>query len=85
VTLNRSGLDRRLPVAGSSDRWDRGLAGQIITEEFFGLEEAPPPEGGLLSVWSGSAWVLRPVLVWTGSTWAQKPAKRWSGTAWLLT
>jgi hypothetical protein len=85
MTLNRSGLDRRVPFPGSSDRWDRCLAGQILTEEFFSLEEAPPPEGGLLTVWSGSAWVLRPVLVWSGSDWQAKPVRRWSGTAWLLT
>jgi hypothetical protein len=85
MTLNRSGLDRRLPVAGSSDRWDRGPAGQIFTEEFFALEEAPPPQRGLLSVWSGSDWLSRPVLVLIGTSWVAKPAKRWSGTAWLLT
>jgi hypothetical protein len=73
------------PFQGGQDSWDQGPAGQIVTEEFFRLEELPPPEGGLLSVWSGTAWLSRPVLVWSGSDWVVKPAKRWSGIAWRLT
>ncbi|MEU9050161.1 hypothetical protein AB0D37_07110 [Streptomyces sp. NPDC048384] len=34
-------------------------------------------------VWTGSAWVQKPVKVWTGSAWVAKPVKAWSGTAWF--
>jgi hypothetical protein len=42
------------------------------------------PAGGLIKVWSGSAWVDKPVKVWTGAAWVQKPVKVWSGSAWVL-
>ncbi|MFC9505407.1 hypothetical protein [Streptomyces sp. NPDC057002] len=34
-------------------------------------------------VWSGSAWVVKPVKVWNGSAWVTKPLKAWSDTAWF--
>lgn len=34
-------------------------------------------------VWTGSAWVQKPVKVWSGSAWTAKPVKAWSGTAWF--
>jgi hypothetical protein len=42
------------------------------------------PLGGTIKVWSGSAWVDKPVKVWTGAAWVQKPVKVWSGSAWVL-
>jgi hypothetical protein len=39
---------------------------------------------GLIKVWTGSAWVEKPVKVWTGSAWVAKPLKVWNGTAWVL-
>jgi len=41
---------------------------------------APAPSG--MSVWTGSAWVSKPVKVWTGSAWVAKPVKIWNGSAW---
>jgi hypothetical protein len=35
------------------------------------------------NVWSGSAWVEKPVKVWSGSAWVQKPVKTWNGSAWV--
>ncbi len=82
--MSRSVFDRALPYRGGSDRWDRGPAGQIITDEFFGAAELPPGSDGLLSVWSSGAWLRRPAKVWSDGAWVEKPAKRWSGSAWLL-
>ena len=44
----------------------------------------PPPTGGLMKVWTGSAWVEKPVKVWTGSAWVTKPVKFWNGSSWVL-
>ena len=60
--------------------FDDGFAADLMQREFF----ADPPAGsGLIKVWSGSAWVEKPVKVWTGSAWVTKPLKRWNGTAWV--
>lgn len=57
-----------------------GFAADLMQTEFF----APPPAGaGLIKVWTGSAWVEKPVKVWTGSAWVTKPLKRWTGSAWV--
>jgi hypothetical protein len=39
--------------------------------------------GGRAKVWSGSAWVAKPVNVWSGSAWAAKTVKIWNGSAWV--
>jgi len=83
--VTRDVRDPRLPFLGGSDRWDREPAGQIVTEEFFSPQELPPTGGGLLEVWTGSAWVKQAVTVWLGGAWVVKPAKRWTGSEWLLT
>jgi len=36
-----------------------------------------------VKVWSGSAWVTKPVKVWSGSAWVAKPLKFWNGSAWI--
>ncbi|MCP9849215.1 hypothetical protein [Cyanobium sp. Morenito 9A2] len=83
--MSREVRDRALPFTGGSDRWDRGPAGQIITDEFFWAVEPPPGGDGLLSLWSSGAWLRRPAKVWSGGAWVEKPAKCWSGSDWLLT
>jgi hypothetical protein len=73
-------------LSGASSLWDNGLAGDILNQDVFGVPEAPPPAtGGKIKVWTGSAWVLKPVKVWTGSAWVEKPLKRWNGSTWVLT
>jgi len=44
---------------------------------------APPPSGGLIKFWDGTAWVAKPVKWWSGSAWVVKPLKRWNGSAWV--
>ncbi|MGB5135411.1 MAG: hypothetical protein WBN89_09595 [Prochlorococcaceae cyanobacterium] len=84
--MAREVRDLRLPWRGGADLWDRGAAGAIVTAEFFGPQDPPPPPvGGGVSIWSGGAWLSRPVKVQLGGAWVEKPARRWSGTAWVLT
>lgn len=40
---------------------------------------------GQIKVWSGAAWLAKPVKVWNGSSWVVKPLKRWNGSAWVVT
>lgn len=49
------------------------------------LAGAPPAELGYVKVWTGSAWVKKPVKVWNGTSWVIKPMKRWTGSAWVET
>lgn len=57
---------------GTSSDWVLGYS--IFTETF----------GGNMKVWSGSAWVEKPIKVWNGSAWVRKPLKVWNGSAWVL-
>ena len=59
------------------------LARTLFEDNFF--EAEVPVGGGYIKVWSGSAWVLKPVKYWTGAAWVQKPLKYWDGAAWTLT
>lgn len=57
--------------------------GRVLFEnEFF--DDPPAGTGGSIKVWTGSAWVEKPVKVWTGSAWVTKPVKAWNGSAWVL-
>lgn len=38
--------------------------------------------GGQVKVWTGAAYVEKPVKVWNGSQWVEKPAKVWDGSSW---
>lgn len=38
---------------------------------------------GGVGVWTGTAWVKKPVRQWSGSAWVAKPVKRWNGGAWV--
>lgn len=39
---------------------------------------------GKIKVWTGSAWLEKPVKVWNGAAWVEKPLKVWNGSAWVL-
>ena len=60
--------------------FDDGFAAELLETEFFD----DPPAGGSIKVWTGSAWVEKPVKVWNGSAWVEKPVKAWNGSAWVL-
>jgi hypothetical protein len=57
---------------------------QVYAAQLVALKPAAVVGGGTIKVWTGSAWVLKPVKVWTGSAWVAKPVKFWNGTAWVL-
>lgn len=40
---------------------------------------------GQIKVWTGAAWVAKPMKVWTGAAWVTKPVKFWNGTTWTTT
>jgi hypothetical protein len=39
-------------------------------------------KGGLVKIWTGSAWTSKPMKVWTGTAWVTKPLKIWDGATW---
>lgn len=45
-------------------------------------DESDAPAGSQISVWLGSAWVLKPLKRWDGSAWVPAILKRWDGSAW---
>lgn len=56
----------------------------VLATGFPGTRPAVAASGHV-KVWTGTAWVAKPVKVWTGSAWVTKPVKRWTGTAWVTT
>jgi hypothetical protein len=61
----------------------RGTSGSYaITGSPATLRYSASAAGGM-SVWSGSAWVDKPVKVWSGSAWVAKSVKVWNGSAWV--
>jgi len=68
-----------------------GIGGGFVSEDVvrsystsIGMHEAIAAASVKgMKVWTGSAWVEKPVKVWTGSAWVQKPVKRWNGSAWV--
>lgn len=40
---------------------------------------------GQIKVWTGAAWVAKPVKVWNGGSWVVKPVKYWNGSSWITT
>ena len=61
--------------------WMRGVKFGSITPPYT----APPDPTGKAKIWTGTAWVAKPVKVWSGSAWVAKPVKFWTGTAWKTT
>jgi hypothetical protein len=57
-------------------------AGHVVIAGAFKIKP-PAVVAGLIGVWTGAAWVNKPMMVWTGSAWAQKPVMRWNGSAWV--
>ena len=45
----------------------------------------PAGNTGQIKVWTGTAWVAKPVKVWTGTAWVTKPVKYYNGTTWVVT
>ncbi len=71
------------PFDGGQDNWDQGPAGRIVTEEFFGVRTASP---GAAMTYLGIDRGFQPITakVWTGTAWILRPIRFWSGAAWVL-
>ena len=67
-------------LSGGADAWDEGVAGQILSSDFFA--SASPTQTNL-KVWNGSAWVLKPLKHWNGTAWVSAVLKRWNGSSWV--
>jgi hypothetical protein len=39
---------------------------------------------GKVKVWTGSAWVEKPIKIWSGSAWVEKPLKYHNGSSFVL-
>ena len=69
--------------SGGSDLWQGNYPGPtLLRAEFFG---ASTSDAGYVPVWTGAAYVRKPVKTWTGAAWAIKPAKRRTATDWSTT
>jgi len=89
-----SGTNRVQTSAGIKTDWASGAfdcpafpgGSSAATSSWAAATLVIPPLviGGKMKVWSGSAWVEKPVKVWTGSAWVEKPLKVWNGSAWVL-
>lgn len=66
---------------GGSDTWDQGLAGELLSAEFFGSATVT----GRVKVFLSSVFQAKPVKVFLGGLWVTKPAKRYNGTNWITT
>lgn len=52
--------------------------------ELVGVGGGGPAGTGKVKVWTGLAWVEKPVKAWTGSAWAEKPLKVRGASSWDL-
>lgn len=70
-------FDSRHGGSGGSDRWDDGLAGELLLVDFIGVG------GTQLKYWDGGAWVSKPLKKWDGTNWVPVTLKRWNGSNWM--
>jgi hypothetical protein len=40
---------------------------------------------GQIKVWTGAAWVAKPMKYWNGASWVTKPVKYYNGSTWVPT
>lgn len=73
-------FDRPSNFNGASDSWDNGLAGQILTAEYF--EETIT---GRIKVFLSGVFQSKPVKVFLSGAWVTKPLKWWNGSSWVAT
>ena len=68
-------------LSGGADAWDDGLAGQILSADYFTVSQTQTQS--YIKYWNGSAWVLKPLKKWNGSAWVPALLKRWNGASWV--
>ena len=69
-------------LSGGADLWDNGLAGDILSADYF--TPAPPVLGeNTVKVWVSGSWVAKPLKVRVGASWVDKPIKVRAGSNWV--
>lgn len=54
------------------------LSGYTVDSRIFTVRHT-----SYVKVWTGAAWVLKPLRRWNGSAWVNTRLKRWTGSAWV--
>lgn len=54
------------------------LSGYTVDSKIFTVRHT-----SYMKVWTGAAWVLKPLKRWNGSAWVGTKLKRWTGSAWV--
>lgn len=78
-------------LSGTAGQWDKTLLLDGWFGEVAGIKGwyavdfmAPAAAGGtVLKVWTGSAWVAKPLKRWNGSSWVAATLKRKAGSGWV--
>lgn len=55
---------------------------EVAADAFVDNVNVVPVSVGRPKVWSGTAWVAKPLKVWNGTAHVEKPMKVWTGSAW---
>lgn len=63
----------------------RFFDGAYIELGLIPIEAPVAGGGGQIKVWTGAAWVAKPVKVWNGSAWVVKPLKFYNGSIFVTT
>lgn len=66
-------------LSGGADAWDDGLAGQILSADYFAVSQPQTK----IKHWNGATWTLKPLKKWNGSAWVPAVLKRWNGASWV--
>lgn len=83
MTISDPQYDLPINISGGADIWDEGLAGTILTADYFDAATPPSVSGSHLSAWDGDSWVLGELKYWDSTTWQPAILQRWSGDAWV--
>lgn len=78
-------------LSATAGQWDKTLLLDGWFGEVAGIKGwyavdfmAPAAAGGtVLKVWTGSAWVAKPLKRWNGSSWVAATLKRKAGSGWV--
>ena len=83
MTIRGPQYDLPIGVSGASDLWDDGLAGEILSADYFSVPSPPVQVGSHLKAWTGSSWALGELKRWGGSSWEGATLQRWNGSTWV--
>lgn len=77
-------FDKRPGLSGGADAWDDGLAGILLSADYFAANSSPPVAAGShLKAWNGSTWTVGELKRWDGTSWSGAQLYRWNSTSWI--